>query len=517
MKPTLITILLLIVVVPLVLMAWLGISLALNEKERVQRQFRQVLLARLSETSHRIDAVIDTHERTLLTLTRITTHNSAEIRAITRQQRLVKQFFIQSAKGDLSYPTQTEFATSGERSFLNRSRSIWESGTRFGRTAAAESDITEGPTDGWHTWFWGRGVHMLFWQRQPSGEVLGVEVDKMALMSDILAALPSDDGHTDSATPGLTRLVNAKKETIYQWGAHAHAEHASPAAELPLNEPLGSWTMQYYAPPLIATATSLFSMIAGLIVVALGLAGLAFYFYREQTRNIRVAEQKVSFVNQVSHELKTPLTNIRLYGELLHDSLAEEDERTRTWTGIIITESQRLSRLITNVLSFAGAQRGAAALRMSSGIVDEVIANVVASFRPLLEKRGMAIHIDANAPALVDLDPDALEQIIGNLLNNVEKYASTGQQLTLTSRQADDTTTIVVADNGPGIPPAEADHIFEPFTRLSNKVTDGVTGAGMGLGISRNLARLHGGDLVINPSESGAAFSLTLHTPERAS
>lgn len=516
MKPKLIAILLLIVIAPLVLMAWLGVSLARNEQERAQKDFERVLLARLSDVRNRIAGLTAEQERAFLELTQVATRDPGGLREITRKERLVKQFFIMDADGDLVYPVRNGTETESENSFLVRTEPIWQTGTTF--TDASDLPDRARLFYGWRTWFWGNGMHFLFWQEQESGEIVGIEVDRMVLMSDVLGELPADDHPGDGSVHSRIKLVDAKSDTIYQWGPYEPAADESPSADLSLADPLGAWTLQYYVSGLAGTGgTSIFNITSGLVVMAFLLVFLAVYFYRENMRNMREAEQKVSFVNQVSHELKTPLTNIRMYGELLNDAVPEDDVCLRKWTGIVMAESQRLSRLITNVLTFAKKQKGKISLRMTSGIVDDVIESVLTSFRPSLEKSGMEIRVNSGAPATVELDPDALEQILGNLLNNVEKYASNGRHLTIISTQEGKLTTIIVADNGPGIADADKERIFAPFTRLSNKVTDGAAGTGMGLGISRDLARLHGGELVIDPAESGATFRLTLKTPMRTS
>jgi signal transduction histidine kinase len=221
----------------------------------------------------------------------------------------------------------------------------------------------------------------------------------------------------------------------------------------------------------------------------------------------------MSFVNQVSHELKTPLTNIRMYAELLDDDLYDADERTRRHLGVIVEESQRLSRLIGNILTFARHQREKLTLRPAPKQLDEVVAAVIEQFRPALDEKGITVELDLAAPHPARLDADAIGQILGNLLSNVEKYAATGHLARVTTRQDGPRLTLTVADAGPGIPPRHRERVFEPFHRVSDALSDGVAGTGIGLGIARTLARLHGGDLVLCPSERGATFEASLHAP----
>ncbi|MCB1808815.1 MAG: ATP-binding protein, partial [Candidatus Competibacteraceae bacterium] len=115
------------------------------------------------------------------------------------------------------------------------------------------------------------------------------------------------------------------------------------------------------------------------------------------------------------------------------------------------------------------------------------------------------------------LDPDVLEQILNNLLGNVEKYVAAGDQVTLASWQHGEQSFIRLQDDGPGIPARERQRIFEPFYRLGSALTEGVSGAGLGLTISRELARLHGGDLELEPTSTGACFLLRISTPPETS
>jgi signal transduction histidine kinase len=187
------------------------------------------------------------------------------------------------------------------------------------------------------------------------------------------------------------------------------------------------------------------------------------------------------------------------------------------YLGVIVSESQRLSRLIANVLTFSRNQRHTLTLRMQQAVPDEVLRTVAEHFRPTLEGRGIAVELDLHAGGECSFDPDALEQIVGNLAGNVEKYAAAGKVLRIESRLEDELIHVVVEDRGPGIPARERARIFEPFYRVNNSLTEGVSGTGIGLSISRDLARLHGGDLVLEAPAShhtaGARFHVTLRCP----
>jgi signal transduction histidine kinase len=237
---------------------------------------------------------------------------------------------------------------------------------------------------------------------------------------------------------------------------------------------------------------------------------MAVFFYRESNRELRDARQRVRFVSQVSHELRSPLTNIRLYAELLEDRIRDVDAGALEHIGVIVSESHRLSRLIDNVLTFARHGRGELVLRCSAADLGAVVAEVVDHHRPLLAARGVNVKAELETPLAALFDRDAVAQILGNLLSNVEKYAPDSGDLVVAAFHRGGECVVRVTDLGPGIPPAAQERVFQPFTRLSDRLNEGVSGAGIGLAISRDLAELQGGGLRIVETASGACFELTL-------
>jgi signal transduction histidine kinase len=307
---------------------------------------------------------------------------------------------------------------------------------------------------------------------------------------------------------------------VYQWGGFEPEVGAQAVATVPLAVPLKGWKLEILLSDAAFTGrmgggirAALFSGIGGF---ALALLLLAVSLYRSSERARREALQRVTFVNQVSHELKTPLTNIRLYAELLEGRLDEAETKGRRDLEVIVSESQRLSRLIDNVLSFARQGRGELKLRFSQIAPDQVINEVLRQFAPALRGAGITVRSELDASEPLWIDPDGLGQMLANLISNVEKYAAGGGALRLRSNADGRRVTISVADDGPGIPKAFARRIFEPFGRAESALTEGVSGTGIGLALARDLARLHGGDLLLKQQDQGAFFELSLMGQEEA-
>jgi len=515
-KPRLIIILLVIVIAPLGFLAWLGLRTARNEQAVVQVRFRDLLQGKLGDLSRSIDRLMASREREIERITRLSGLDPDTIRDTVKRERLIRQIFVLDARGSLIHPPPVGLASRAEEEFLARTRRIFGSKDPFARpTDTAGGKEAE---HGWYAWYWDEGVNLLYWRRDDEGRMVGAELDRMALLSDMVAELPETNPKTSRPEDGRIDLIDTNGKAVYGWGAYEPGKGEKPVASIPLHEPLGAWRLEYFMPQEDMTGafskSALFSLLLSLAALALVIAGLAFYLVREGGREIREARQRVTFVNQVSHELKTPLTNIRMYAELLEENLDEADGKNRGYLNVIVSESQRLSRLILNVLTFGRKEQSRLVLRPAPCVVDDILLRIIDQFRPGLEAKGVDIVFNRGASERVMVDADALGQILGNLLSNVEKYAASGKLLNVSSRTQGDHTTIMVEDRGPGIPDAAGDKVFRPFVRLSNAITEGASGTGIGLAIARDLARLHGGDVTLEPAEKGARFKVVLATPK---
>jgi signal transduction histidine kinase len=538
MKPRLVIALVLLVLAPLGAIGYFGLRAARGEQAAIDAAFREILSGRLADVDAVIQAVLSGRARELSALADKTAPTPEGLRALVRENPLVKNAFAMKADGTLIHPSPRGELSQSEREFLSRTQSLWDdwramfrpdgeaadlpavgmSGRRApekGQNAAAPPQMA---AQGWHRFYFGSGLHLVFWRRAEGGNVVGFELERFRLVSEIMEQLPAGAEPAKGLPASRIVLLDATGDVLHQWGTYAPPARSRPFAGASLGAPLEAWRLEMHAPgPVLRGSAAMgfpFALLASLLAAALVLGGLAFYLYRESGREIREARERVSFVNQVSHELKTPLTNIRMYAELLDDAIPEDDEAARRHVSILVSESQRLSRLIENVLAFARQQRGTLRLRKKPDSPDRVIGSVLRSFAPAFAGKGIKIEHQAGAAAEVWFDPDALEQILSNLLSNVEKYAAAGGSCRIVSGTGGGRTTVTVADDGPGIPPDKAEAVFRPFVRLSDKTTDGVAGTGIGLGIARELARLHGGDLTLVKSERGAVFEISIPTPE---
>lgn len=376
-------------------------------------------------------------------------------------------------------------------------------------------------SSGWFVWYWDRGLNLISWQRRPSGHIVGAALERARWMSDLIARLPETVVPDQTAAgqfelQNRVRLINSSADLVYQWGTFEPDLLATPFCEVSLVEPLNSWRLQCFVPEtqlLAGTGRGVYlGLFSSLLAVGVVVAITALFLIRDYSRDMQEARQQVSFVNQVSHELRTPLTNIRMYAELLESDLQHLSESDRSKPqerlNVIVSEGGRLTRLIGNVLTFAQQKRNNLQVHREGLMPDEVIQKVVNRFRPALDDQQVTVDVDVQAVAPLMLDPDVLEQVLGNLINNVEKYAASGGSLKITGKVNEGMLEVNVIDAGPGIPPQLRSAVFQPFVRGSNDVNY-AAGTGIGLSIARDLCRLHGGDLKLKKAEAGCWFQAT--------
>lgn len=507
----------LLVILPTALLGWLAMVGARDERQRLAGQLRAAAESRLLDVDARVQRLLEDKERGLLDLTAEPAADAEGWRDLVRTTPELAQVAVQTVDGRLVHPPLQTGISESEREFLMRIRQILVGGLLDAEADAAEareSQQSAAPAadHGWYSWYWDTGLHLLLWRRVSSGDIIAVELDRSRLVADLVVELSTEPLRRQAAIRwGRIVLEDSQGRTLFQSAAEEPEEEAVESVARLLSPPLGAWNLRVeYWSEGSALALGRFLRLAGLLIVAAVLGGLAFVFHRESSRELREASQRVGFVNQVSHELRTPLTNIRLYAELLERRIDTDDRETRSYIDIIVAESARLSRLIGNVLSFARRRRGAMAIHPVEQPIDDTLRSVAEQFGPSFDEKGVATTLDLNAPRPVAFDPDALEQVVGNLLSNIEKYAAVGGAAAISSRQSDSATVIRVEDRGPGIPAGREETVFEPFVRLSDSLTEGVSGTGIGLSIARELVRLHGGDLRLVASDRGAVFEIEL-------
>lgn len=215
-----------------------------------------------------------------------------------------------------------------------------------------------------------------------------------------------------------------------------------------------------------------------------------------------------SLLAALSHDLRTPLTALSGNAETLRNALARAQRPEAEQAGLLVEDSRRLARLVTNLLEMARLQAGAVTLRQDWLPVEELVGSALAALGPALDAHPLTLELAADCP-LVYGDPLLLERVLVNLLDNAGKYSPPGASISLSAAREGDYTALRVRDHGPGLPAGDAARLFEPFSRGERE--SAITGVGLGLAICRAIADAHQARLeAANAADGGACFTLWL-------
>lgn len=298
-----------------------------------------------------------------------------------------------------------------------------------------------------------------------------------------------------------------------------------PAAKLiPANAPsndglvLASFPLRLEPGPLPAyqgkfTAPITLSLIAGWGAAILAILAASLLVFGI----MRLSERRASFVSAVTHELRTPLTTFRLYSEMLESGVVKPEKRG-DYLRVLSREADRLSHLVENVLAFSRIERGSARSAVSTTRVSDLLVPMRERFESRLATAGLSLDMTFDHPAAnerVRVDVAAVEHILFNLVDNTAKYATASEPpaLRISLGQCAGYVEIRVSDNGPGIPRSEHRRIFRAFHKSARDAAESQPGVGLGLALSRRLARSLGGDLVCAEPEKGQGALFILKLP----
>jgi len=376
-------------------------------------------------------------------------------------------------------------------------------------TSVVDNNETQNMNSGWFVWYDQQKEKYIFWIKNKTTHLF-IEINNAMFMAEFIHYLATQP---DISEQSFLHIVDNMGRTFYQWGNDKLLQQADFDLQKNLSAPLTGWSLRYYSnvQSLSAWSKYLFQIIViGMIAL---MSIITYILFQLKRREQKEAQQRLSFINQVSHELKTPLTNIRLHGELLERTLndSEINDNSKQSLNIIQQESERLSRLINNVLNFNSIEKNTLQLIPHRIEFHDLLNQAIQPFQPSFQQLGIKIELQDNINREVNVDVDVIKQILGNLLSNVEKYAPQSEQVIIhASKQVDSNyISITIEDEGEGIPEKSSEKIFKPFYRIHSHLTD-AAGSGLGLGLARDLARLHGGDLELVKCKLGACFKLTI-------
>lgn len=467
---------------------------------------------------------------------------------------LIRNVFIFHPRKSLLYPRRSRAATGEERQFINRFNPLMTGKLSFNfyrpadadrenKTASAKTarpgglyalsrqsvpSISEKKNtavdtvtrataasgkSGWIPWFSDNQLYVLGWvQPEPEGMIYGIELEMMALLSRLVTDIPQN------SRPGTALVVmDGNGATIHHTGPlqFAHDPRTMDAVvRMDISGRLPHWSVCVFMDDSALSGSNAFLVLAlvlvGILLTAIISAGVL--ITRLTLAQFKDARQKTSFVAAVSHELKTPLTSIRMYAELLLSKRVSNPEKQQAYLEVMVAESERLTRLINNILDFGKLEQGQKKYRISEFDMGEFLVECIRTNQIRLKKAGFELITQIPDQAFpVKTDRDAMAQVCLNLMDNAIKYAGSGRFLKIILDRTSKNIQIKIQDNGPGIDPGLREKIFDKFFRADNSLTTSTPGSGLGLSITRHMLRDLGGDIVLDTALArGAGFIIRI-------
>jgi len=543
----------LLLLLPTLVVGAAAFKLLSNEQRRINQEVRLSAQDRAHDIGDSVQLTVEAVEDGLTeALKRIPTGKLEEtLSAWEERNPLVRNSFIWNQKVGLQKPKPVSFATSEERRFILRYSSLI-SGRIPWKTSGAEEEQTDlvqsqgirqkktgqqklvemarqtardyqsskgafkedsRENAGWIPWFEENNLYILGWVRKEQGGlVYGVELEVMTLLSRLITDFPL----TEAVPEGMAyAIIDGNGKVLHQAGKAGVKTGNRPDITVSLAPSLPHWqVVVYFIDGNMMTRSGrgfivLSGILLAIFIVAIVLGGSLLMW--QAHNNLKDARQKTSFVSSVSHELKTPLTSIRMYAELLSTGRIKNPEKKKHYLKVIVTESQRLTRLVNNVLNFSRLEQGRKKYHLEKLDIAVFLYEVIKAQSLRIHKAGLVLK--ENIPdenIVVETDRDAMEQVLLNLLDNAIKYASGGKELSITLKVRKECCELQFADRGTGVPSVHRDSIFKKFHRVDDSLTAGKPGSGLGLSISRRLLRDLGGDLLYKPRKGGGSCFIVL-------
>jgi len=349
--------------------------------------------------------------------------------------------------------------------------------------------------------------------------LIGFELDPELLVHEILA--PACRSLQSSLGEGQVTLLDDRGGIRAQAAAEDDAAVDPALVGSARLSSLNHWSLNVAGPRHRMTSArrnriALYAALIGLTALTAFAGARATLRFVE--RSLELAKLKSDFLSNITHELKTPLTSIKMYGEMLSTGRPRNPERKKEYAEQIVLQSDRLHKLIEDILDYARAESGAG--ETSYVLAEEDVADTVAEaidlFRASAKVRGFDLFVElppvGELPP-VDLDRDAIVRSVLNLLSNAVKYSADGRYIRVrVTREGTDWIAISVEDRGLGIDPADLEKIFDRFYRAGDVETRAVSGTGLGLSLVDQIVRAHNGQIAVE-SEKGAGSVFTVQLP----
>lgn len=391
--------------------------------------------------------------------------------------------------------------------------------SNLNQVSASLNEITSDGDEGAVSRIIDGDLHVLLWKKHPArpGYTFWAELDLDSIKRDMTDLFIPQQGSFSENEVTLA-LLDAGGEPVAQTVSGFLTDWSVPFVASEVGQILPRWEVAAYLlnPAALnqsAKTVRLTLLLTTLILVgAVGVGGVL--IMRAVNYEMTLATRKTDFVSNVSHELKTPLTSIRMFSELLEKNQNPDAAQTRQYSSVISKESARLSRLINRLLDFSRLDRGEMKLNKEPIDLVTFLKDIVDTYRMQIEAKDLTLRLSIPPDPVpkIEGDVDGLSQVFANLLSNAEKYGESGGEIEMELSNPGGAAMLVeVKDRGKAISKANQRRIFEKFYRIDESINSGIEGSGIGLALCRQIIDLHGGQIRYSKRDGGGSvFSVEL-------
>ena len=359
----------------------------------------------------------------------------------------------------------------------------------------------------------------FFWKKAENGRIAGCIINEEILKEKIINTLPN--------VITRLRILNILDENgnpLVRFDDKTDRDWKRPFVSREIGEVLPRWEAAIFLsnPDHIRSRAHFTSMIMSMLIFILFVSILAggFLVLSSMYGEMKLAKQKTTFVANVSHELKTPITSIHMFAEMLKEKRQPDVKKQQQSLDIIVSETERLARLINNVLDFSrmGQKKKNIYSKRTVDLV-ELVKDIIETQKVRLEHNGFDVHFYVSCQELpVFIDAESIKQALLNLLSNAEKYSDNIKKIETEVLCEEGLAVVNIKDRGIGINPSSSKKIFQQFYRTDNSLTSRVRGTGLGLTIVQRIAQAHKGEILYFPHEGGGSIfqlRLPVHRSEK--
>ncbi|MCK4809878.1 MAG: HAMP domain-containing histidine kinase [Candidatus Omnitrophica bacterium] len=358
-------------------------------------------------------------------------------------------------------------------------------------------------------------LSLLFWKKDENGRIVGCVINQRSFREKLLSVLPN----IYSSVRILTILDENGIPLLTPQGIKIR-DWRRPFVAREISEILPRWEIAVYLsdPNFISSKARGMAVIMWTLICILfvSIVSGGILVLKSLYSEITLAQQKTTFVANVSHELKTPLTSIRMFTEMLKEQRQPDENKRKKYFDIMVSETERLTRLINNVLDFSRRGQGKRKYTFRKLDIIHLCEEIIESQKVRFEHDGFQISLRRHpGSVMINADEEAIKQAVLNLLSNAEKYSGDIKKIDFEIISEQEYVFVNIKDRGIGVPAQDAINIFKEFYRVDDSLTSRVRGSGLGLTIAKQIICDHGGDILyFSREDGGSIFQIKLPIEE---